>query len=133
MLRSAKESWRATYARPSWAGEVPALVARRVKYRITLDVTINESDLALLRMLGAFTAELDEPAQITMKVLTRELNRSATTVRRSFRRLSSKGLIVKRSSVRDDGGRGVNTYELTDLGLKVLHSEGVMRPQRLSE
>lgn len=108
-------------------------MSRRVDYRITVDVSINESDLALLECLGMAGAACGSPLRLPAKWFARELNLSLATVRRSFKTLHEKGLIVMRGGTREDGGRDANVYEITALGLKVLNSQGFMRPRRLSE
>lgn len=108
-------------------------MSRRVDYHITVDVSINESDLALLECLSVVKTEFGSPMRLPAKWFARELNLSLATVRRSFKTLSCKGLIVMRGGTREDGGRDVNVYEITALGLKVLSSEGFMRPRRLTE
>lgn len=108
-------------------------VSRKVEYHITVDVSINESDLALLKHLGALFTEPGSPTRLSAKRFAADLGMSLTTVRRSLRTLACKGLIVTRSGTRDDGGRDVNGYEITTLGLKVLESQGFMRPRRIPE
>lgn len=114
-----------------FVGEVPAPMARKVKFHVSLDIFINESDLALLHLLGRLSPVTTGPVSLTARALANELQLSLATVRRSCRVLVDRGLIIVRGVRRRDGGRDANTYEITVLGREVLSLRGSMRPQRL--
>lgn len=106
-------------------------MARKVKFHVSLDIFINESDLALLHLLGRLSPVTTGPVSLTARALANELQLSLATVRRSCRVLVDRGLIIVRGVRRRDGGRDANTYEITVLGREVLSLQGSMRPQRL--
>lgn len=105
-------------------------MARKVKFHISLDICINESDLALLRLLGRLSSPTSPPVSLTARALAEELHLSLAMVRRSCRVLVNRGLIIVRGVRRSDGGRDANTYEITVLGREVIPLQGSMRPQR---
>lgn len=105
-------------------------MTRRVEFRLAINVAINETDLALLRLLGERCSSVPGPVFLTVRVIAGELAFSRATIHRSCRALVDKGLVVTQGSWRDDGGRGANSYEVTRLGFEVLGSQGVMRPPR---
>lgn len=72
-------------------------MARKVSFHITLDVFINESDYALLQLLGSLSARGERPIVMTARSFSTRLNLSLATVRRSCRTLASKGLISVRA------------------------------------
>lgn len=105
-------------------------MTRKVEFRLAINVAINETDLALLRLLGERCAKDPGPVVLTARMVAGELALSRATIHRSCRTLVEKGLLVTQGSWRDDGGRGANSYEVTRLGFEVLGSTGTMRPRR---
>ena len=95
-------------------------MARHLSLQLTIEVSINETDLALLRYLGSASDARDMDEAIPVRALAEALGVCASTVRRSAKALAEQNLINYCSSHRVDGGREGNRYAVTRLGRKVL-------------
>ena len=107
-------------------------MARTLRFVITMEVSLNESDLALLRLIEQRTAGSSSPRNLTARTLAEGLHMSLATARRSCRNLADKGLVTMSRRMREDGGRDANAFEVTRLGFAVLRSEGTLRPRRVA-
>lgn len=107
-------------------------MARMLKFTVTLEVRINESDYALLRYLAKRVDYAQKPVLLTAHALADAIQMSVPTARRSSKKLASTGLIVMRGQQRQDGGRDANTYEITQLGFEVLKLKAAMRPRHVT-
>lgn len=105
-------------------------MARKVCYTLTLKISINESELRLLRLIASRCTVPGKPVELTARSFSDELNLSMATVRRSSKTLQDNLLILVYDTRRDDGGRAANSYVLTSLGRELLSHKGSMRPRR---
>lgn len=106
-------------------------MARKVCYTITLKISINESELKLLRLIASRCTVPGTAVELTARSFSDELNLSMATVRRSSKTLQDNLLILVYDTRRDDGGRAANSYEVTSLGRELLRHKGTMRPRRV--
>ncbi len=104
-------------------------LAKKITYPITLEITINESELAFLKFLDKRLAG-EESVSLTTKEISSKLNTSDSSVRRCYRSLAQKGLISVATGYRDDGSYTANSYAVTIVGSMVLRLE---KEQKLSK
>lgn len=97
-------------------------LAKKITYPITLEITINESELAVLKYLDKRLAG-EKSVSIAIKEICSKLNASDSSVRRCFRSLARKGLITVVEGRRKDGSCAANSYAVTCVGSMVLRQE----------
>lgn len=99
------------------AGEVSRL-ARQAPQSVR--VQINETDRALLDVVGEHVGGPNVTASIPNRAFVDCINKSAQTVRRSCQKLERMGLIRSWRCKRADGSFDANKYEVTLVGWAVL-------------
>lgn len=93
-------------------------MTKRVRFRSDVGVRLNETELAVMKIIGLAT----RPKPISCMGLTRVLGRSEGTVRSTLRSLKDKGLVTVGRRYLQNGGQAENEYSLTDEGRYVLKS-----------
>ncbi len=104
-------------------------LAKKITYPITFDVTINESELALLQFLNRRLAG-KEMVSLTAKEIREKLGVSDSSIRRCYKSLAKKGLIYVGPGFREDGSCAGNIYAVTLVGFTLLDLE---KEQKLSK
>lgn len=107
-------------------------MAHALRFMVTVEVNINESEYALLSFLERQETRVQEPRAFTASTLATAINMSVSTARRSSYKLVRTGLVVMRGQQREDGGCDANTYEVTRLGREVLKCPPLPRPYRVA-
>lgn len=92
-------------------------MTRRVRMRVPCTVRVNETELAILRVL-----EGSPSGSISLSIgeFSTRLGRCDASVRRSIGLLEQKGLIEVHSRYLRNGGQVENEYELTEVAQEYL-------------
>lgn len=92
-------------------------MTRRVRMRVPCQVRVNETELAILRLLEASPRGA---VSLSVGEFSSKLGRCDASVRRSIGLLEQKGLIEVHSRYLRNGGQVENEYELTDVATEYL-------------
>lgn len=91
-------------------------------YSLTLEITINETELAFLKFLSKRQGN-ERHIAFTSKEVADKIGASESSVRRIYRDLATDGLIFVNEGRREDGSRTANSYGLTLMGRQILLAE----------
>ena len=91
-------------------------MTKRVHTGGDVDVRINETELAVMRLVGPSSTS----KTISCSEIAHELDCSVATVRNALRSLKAKELLASKSRFLQNGGQLENEYSLTSKGRSVL-------------
>ncbi len=91
-------------------------------YSLSLEITINETELAFLKFLSKRQGN-ERHIAFTSKEVADKIGASESSVRRIYRDLATDGLIFVNEGRREDGSRTANSYGLTLMGRQILLAE----------
>lgn len=97
-------------------------MAKKIVYSLTLEITINETELAFLKFLSKRQGN-ERHIAFTSKEVADKIGASESSVRRIYRDLATDGLIFVNEGRREDGSRTANSYGLTLMGRQILLAE----------
>lgn len=97
-------------------------MAKKIVYSLSLEITINETELAFLKFLGKRQGN-ERHIAFTSKEVADKIGASESSVRRIYRDLATDGLIFVNEGRREDGSRTANSYGLTLMGRQILLAE----------
>lgn len=97
-------------------------MAKKIVYSLSLEITINETELAFLKFLSKRQGN-ERHIAFTSKEVADKIGASESSVRRIYRDLATDGLIFVNEGRREDGSRTANSYGLTLMGRQILLAE----------